>query len=131
MTKAIVIVGLPGSGKSHYAARLAEKSGAIIFDDASKNYICPIDIMKDIIQHEDVILIDPMLCFQGVRDKAEQVLEEYGVETEWVFFENDPERCAENAAARADKNVGPDIRAMSSFYCVPQDIIPLPVWKKK
>lgn len=121
------VVGLPASGKTHYAKSL----GGRLIDD-------PKDFKKDIFPYltEDceLVIADPFLCSSASRERATNWILEIlpGAELKWVFFENNPEQCLRNAAKRMeegdDRKVAGSIKSMSKSYKVPEGEKCLPVW---
>jgi hypothetical protein len=117
MLENIVIVGLPGSGKSHLGARLAAEAGVPFFDDATGLPSAP-----------GFVLTHPVLCGTEMRDRAVAQMQQAwpDVPVRLVFFANDPERAIANAATRPNKPVAGFIRQLSRSYAPPSDA--LPVW---
>lgn len=109
----IVIVGLPGSGKTH----LGESLNVPFHDDAT----CLPDT------HEDFAITHPVFCLEKCRNNLmSKIAEKYGdVDVEWVYFENDPQQCLTNAATRVDKKVDDMIRRLSKEYTPQGDTIPV------
>ena len=101
------IVGLPGSGKTPYLRRL-QTEGWVIFDDYQANadgnsprfragrlYD---ELVKALRDGKRCAVADMKFCRPQDREEASNNLEEDvpGLELRWEFFENDPQRCAEN-----------------------------------
>lgn len=126
MAKVIAIVGLPASGKTHYGKNLSKKTGGLYIDDP-KNWS---DLEKQLINYkgDTVILSDPFLCFEDHQEVAQSRFMFLGYETEWVFFENNPTQCKENAKARGDSSFN-DIDWFSRKYSIPENAKIVPVWK--
>lgn len=119
--RARVVVGLPGSGKTHYARSLGHEWTLI--DDPES----PADLPDDFAH--DVVITSPHFC----REVSYQfILNEIqtrwpGITVETVFFANDPDACLLNAATRPHKPVSEFIRFLSKDYDPPADA--MPVWR--
>ena len=112
MAKAIFIVGLPGSGKTYYVCDLASEINAEKFDDFKADAIdnCSHftfarryeELINKLRSGLDAIISDIDFCKTESRDEARQCIEQQvqGVEFEWIFFENDPEKCRKNIIRR-------------------------------
>lgn len=134
IVKFIMIVGLPGSGKTTFAHNnYGNVENHIIFDDFSIN---PRKHINDYNREKPstVVIPDPNLC--GVsREVAERKIKEmFGIDDicfEWIYFENNPEQCKINAIERNDnRNVFVDIDSLSRRYVIPEGSKKLPVFKK-
>lgn len=129
--KLVVVIGLPGSGKTTY---INEVSGTK-FDDFI-NTFCTGEFMRELerLRYADteqpIYIGDPRLCDYGVFKKfMRRILEviEAG-ELKLILFENDPKACINNAKQRAstamdDDDHDPDrvvndIIALSKIYHV-------------
>jgi hypothetical protein len=127
MGRIIAIVGLPASGKTHYARKLAVELEAVIIDD-------PKEWNKDIagkiedLANETFILTDPWLCIDRNRVLAEDKFRKLGFPVEWIFFANDPEQCKVNDPLRGTDRAS-DISWFSTQYSIPEGANVLPVWK--
>jgi hypothetical protein len=128
--KITMIVGLPGSGKSHLGRRMVEgDADATFLDDLS--VIGGIDALRRAISVpgiENIVIADAFLCRRHDRARAREWLRDNasGYEVEWVYFENDPGKCRANVlrrdaggdARRVDELIG----ELSRFYAIPDDI---------
>jgi tRNA uridine 5-carbamoylmethylation protein Kti12 len=125
MSKVWCIVGLPGCGKTHYASKLAKSSNnAHIIDD-----IKSISDLPENGKYTDIIITDPYFCMDTVRELALTHLTNKYTSIEWVFFENDPEKCITNVLHRNDgRKVREIIRVLSKKYNPPVDKIK-PIWQ--
>ena len=126
--KVLLLVGLPGSGKSH-EARSLRAEGWYVVDDPD-----PLtgrdDIAAALAAGQNVVIADTHLCRPSNRRKAEAYFCQYPeVELLWTFFENDVDACRRNIAYRADgRRVEPTLRRYSQVYSIPVGITPKPVW---
>jgi predicted kinase len=127
----VLVVGLPGSGKSVFARQLAQAQGYIWLDDPSVG-----------LSHEQLVqrlralnasasglaISDPLLCYAHNREAAIEVLRACcpQAQLEWVYFENDPEQCLANALARnASQEVRGFIAEASKVYAPPPSALPV------
>jgi hypothetical protein len=117
MRENVVIVGLPGSGKSHLGAQMAAQAGVPFFDDATALPSAP-----------GFVLTHPELCKSDLLDQvvAQMAHAWPGVPVRLVFFANDAEQALRNAATRPGKPVAGLIRHLARAYAPPADA--LPVW---
>lgn len=157
MTKLIFVVGMPGSGKTHYARRLVEdllaKNHTVLWmDDPSvplaeydetdpRRYVIvdKSDLVPAALRHvatarpDYFVLSDPFLCQQSTQLACEQLLAKVGLsmtDSSWIQFENNLNQCLANAAARKDgRNVSNFIKILSKNYHLPESAQLLPVWK--
>ena len=128
--KVILIVGLPGSGKTHLARKLVQNQGLKLFDDIDSldQLFCALK------NQESCIITDPNLCDPSIRAKALKILKENFEELtlEWIFFKNDPESCRKNVAFRNDgRDVEATIKRFSKVYEVPEGVQSLDIWNSE
>lgn len=140
MNTIYVIVGLPGSGKTHYGrellSRLLAKGRKVaLYDDLSINKEASDafeahDPDKDV----DIIIADVFLCSPMVRMVCEKHLESKFplAEIKWVFFENNPVKCHENVKSRtgSDRKVDNMIDTMTRQYYIPPNSQEKTIWQK-
>lgn len=135
MTKVIMLVGLPGSGKTTYAQ--THLNSAVLFDDPSAS---PkgIEALRKHIQEigGDIVVTDVYSVKREVRALADEKLRGWGVQhIEWIFFENDPEACIANVKRRNAEEprfrLIPDgyVREASRQYEIPESCVVIPVYK--
>jgi hypothetical protein len=119
--KVTMIVGLPASGKTHYAETIA--NGRKIVDDPQS--LSDLEGMDN-----DFIICDPHLCHVNKFDVEDRIKKVYPEAVfEWIYFENDPEQCLKNAKNRLDKKVDNFIKLLAKQYVIPINAKVLPVWK--
>ena len=116
--KLIIIIGLPGSGKTTYFHEKLKPLGFLFFDDFVSS-MCNgkmIQAIKD--GTTDVCIADPRLCnfeiFKGVMKVIEDYIDKSVIKI--ILFENDKNKCLLNASKRADKNVNKAIEFNSKIY---------------
>ncbi len=149
MQKIIIIIGLPGSGKSTYISLNEEFKGAIVCDDyhkssykRSREFIDSIyfeDLKKGLIAGKDVVISDIAFCKPDRLDKITQNIQsllselEIKATLECRYFENNPKACIDNIFRRnRTDRVQQEIdfiNKTSSDYNVPDKAILIPVYK--
>ena len=124
--KIILIVGLPGSGKSYLANLLAkDDENSVIIDDISDTAQLP--KLANLL-----IITDVNFCQDSVRDLAIHILNKIypHVSIEWVFFENNSAACRLNVAHRNDgRYVEGTIRRFENEYHIPRGYSPVGIWQ--
>jgi hypothetical protein len=125
--KCTCLVGLPGSGKTYHGIRLGKRD--IIFLDDIKD-LRPIYTLTK--QKEDIIIADVNFCETMCRVSADNVLKGLGYEVEWIFFENNKEKCIRNINRRYQsgdtRDVMTTLKIMSEVYKVPENIVAREIW---
>jgi hypothetical protein len=143
MAKLIVVVGMPGSGKSNHVQELKRRCPGICAHDYmqkshgnsprftdSRLYA---DLLGALREGKDSVIADIEFCDTLRRVEVEEIVsrEVPGVEMEWHFFENDPIKCEANAGRRARKSFAEEKRKiwdLSRKYQIPPGAIIIPVW---
>lgn len=114
-----LIIGLPGSGKTHYGEKLAKERSAFFIDDIS-DYD---DLCSALLYFNHVIISDPNLCDPNVEKAAVNSLKENEIEK--IYFENNPEACKANIDRRSqvgdERRVKDFIDMYSEIYNPPED----------
>lgn len=111
-----LLVGLPGSGKSHYIANSSTPYTHIIDDPRSKS-----ELPEKL--EGDMIIADCHLCREKTRETLNNIIAEMypDASTHYVFFENNPKQCLKNVAYRNDgRVVEPTINNYSRVYNIPE-----------
>lgn len=127
--KITCIVGLPGSGKTHYAKGLPGVN--MIVDDL--DHLSQLPNPEDLAQvpYMNLVIVDARFCSTEARWRAHEYLHTlYKVHADWIYFENDPAQCLVNVTARQDgRAVTGFITHMSKTYVIPPDAQVMPVWQ--
>jgi hypothetical protein len=126
----IILVGLPGSGKSRLTEEYREK-GYSVFDDflgyhkslRPQGLLSFLDALEDkkLVICNDVFITNPI-----DRIKIERVLARYPeYKVDWWFYDNDPEQCTKNILAdsvrRKDFQTRIDlIKLLAPTYQIPE-----------
>ena len=120
MYKILLIIGLPGSGKTHTANSMKDNN-TIILDDIT-------DITQIPTRLEDsqtLIIIDPYLCYASCRFAASNLLlDRFHIPPDMIFFENAPEKALANIKLRDDgRKVEGFIKQLSKEYFIPTNVV--------
>jgi hypothetical protein len=143
-SEVVLLVGLPGSGKTTYLSQMLQ-DGWLIFDDfkalaindcskfrSSQGFPKLIRALRD---GRRCVVADINFCKTESREEAERDLlaEVPSVSISRRFFENDPFACEANLINRnrqSLQNELRDLQAYSPFYYIPEGSVVLPVWRK-
>lgn len=102
----VIVFGLPGSGKSYFAGRLADQLGAqplstdvlrkelfltpeYTEEEKEKVYNELLRLMKTLSEHNDVVVLDGTFYKAGIRDKFAQGAKEKGEAVRFIEIEAD------------------------------------------
>lgn len=124
MAKVICIVGLPGSGKTTLIEKMrADNPNLIAFDDISSREEVQ-EVITQLDKGNECIISDVYLTEPTFRKMAEIHFHNHSIE--WVFFENDPEKCRANVRRRQDagdiRDVEGSIRRFANSYVIPDGV---------
>lgn len=114
--KIVIIIGLPGSGKTTYANTL---TNYLIFDDFIRDFYNG-EIIKFIKMGKYVCLNDPRLCIMNVFNRyIKEILTFVSIkDIHLILFENNPDICLKNIDNRIDnrKGIKQSINQYSLYY---------------
>lgn len=133
MANVLMVVGLPGSGKTTYVKNLPD-SGYAFFDDPAVSEENMGKVKKAVSEGLDVVITDVYCLSQNAREKAEKVLRYAGAKcVTWLFFDNNPDACINNVRRRNDgRSISEHtVRSMSAKYVIPHGAVVLPVFVAK
>ena len=132
MARLTMIVGLPGSGKSHLSDELAEQRKSRVYHDVLGRHLIPDEsegycsLLRALQAGEDCVANEICLAHRDKREAFEKmmgVLFGATVQVDWIFFENDPAQCRANVDAddvKPDKQGRLDaIAHYSAAYDIP------------
>lgn len=145
MPKVILVVGLPGSGKSALCRELAAGGPGPFNDFLGVGFIHKDRGLGSMIwqlqRGEDCVGNDVQLCDPAMRAKIEAILRSLvpGLIIEWRFFANDPVQCLKNVvhdyiadAAEHRHNLRNRVNGIDSLtrvYTIPDGATPRPVYR--
>lgn len=124
-TRLVLLIGLPGSGKTHWI-NAHKDDYEMIFDDLNRDTLPA--ALKAIGTVETMVIADPHLCVHENLSKAKELFNECDIEE--IYFENNPTQCKSNVEYRNDgRRVNGLIEMYSKIYNPP--INATPVWDGK
>jgi len=143
MPKLMVVVGLPGSGKSHHVRRLRANCQGVCAEDfmarshdnsgrfTDSRYYA--DLVRDLRDGKDCVIADIEYCDTWRRVEVEEVIarDVPSVIIEWHFFENNPSQCEANVSHRGRARAEEErrkIHRLSRKYKIPPGAKVIPVW---
>jgi shikimate kinase len=118
MKNIYLLVGLPSSSKTSIANQLKNKFGGTLIDDP-KSFNDQIKPILDQNQDDIFYICDPHLCEKSILEKAINRLQSEldNCQIKLIFFENNPDQCRKNVAARNDgRRVNGTINRLSKIY---------------
>jgi len=116
--KLIIIIGLPGSGKTTYYEEKLKALEYEFFDDFISSIVNGQMIKKIENGKTNVCITDPRLCNYETFKRVMKLIEVHINKTDiqLILFENDKDKCLLNASKRANKNVNKTIEFNSKIY---------------
>ena len=129
--KAVLLIGLPGSGKTYIAQTDYVSRGYILVDDPTDLDEVRAGVATALAGgNPGVVVCDPHLTRAGTRAIALQVFPALGcTEVECVYFENDPVKAARNLQHRADSRGHISVEVFSRQYEIPAGVVPRDIWQ--
>lgn len=131
MSSLLLIVGLPGAGKTSYAKKFIEANPTwMLWDDMGLGEAPHTILMlaAALKSHRSCVVTDPTLCDPIVRKECESFLSNYA-SIRWIFFTNDPEQCCVNAKRRGNlEQLKSYIESLSTVYRIPANATVLYVY---
>lgn len=140
----IIVVGLPGAGKSTKLHEFRSSNTGLSIEDFHGNAFGDSPAVKDSRHYRALlealraghscVIADIEFCDPHRRDCLQQtiVAELPNVQIEWIYFENAPEKCDRNIRLRNRQRVDKDLRALvdvAGRYVIPDGVTPIPVWQ--
>lgn len=113
MKKAIVVVGIPGSGKTTYCNNFI-KNNDFVFIDEPKSEKEFQNIEKNL------IIASPFFCSLKNRNEIKLHLEKYGYDVSFLFFEKNLEKAKINCDKRPNKKI--NINFWFNYYEIDDNI---------
>ena len=133
-----VITGLPGSGKSHYAAEFVRGTDTVLLDDPMEGGKSSLrqEVEKVLESQTTAVIVDPNLVIAQNREAFLKLVKiKAHLVVLWIFFENNPDACRANVARRQTKGDERDVEAsiyvLSKAYSLPtgdEHFEVVPVW---
>lgn len=116
----IIIIGLPGSGKTSYIKNNKIFNDFIFHDDFISNFFNG-ELMRDLKTNNNICVSDPRLCNIQMFNKYIEIFQEVikdKSQIKLLLFENDKNKCLINAKLRNQKNkkVDKTIELLSEIY---------------
>jgi predicted kinase len=145
MAKVVIVVGLPGSGKSHFVKSHRSQYNGLVVCDYFKDSLVPTlslpgsrhyqDLLKSLREGRDCLIADIAFCQAPRRAETVRILAELvpAAIVEWVFFENNSEACRANIERDGGGQRAQDrLEYLAKFapdYSIPPGVEPLRVWQ--
>lgn len=115
----IIIIGLPGSGKTSYIKKNEFFKDFIFHDDFISNFFNG-ELMRDLkTSDKNICIADPRLCNIQMFNKYIEIFQEVikdKSQIKLLLFENDKNKCLINAKLRKNKKVDKTIELLSEIY---------------
>lgn len=98
MNRAILVIGLPASGKTTYCINFIKQNSDFVFLDEPKSEA---EIANN--KYSNLIIASPFFCIRKNREQIKLVLEKYNFQVEMIFFEKNKEKALINNSKRNKK----------------------------
>lgn len=127
MAQVTFIIGLPGSGKSFLAKTLEASSinPVMLIDDPTTLDLSKLDNTLD------VIVTDPHLCNPRIKANAVDIFKKRGYLINFIFFENNVEKCLKNIEYRNDDRIISRSGLESFRYSIPENVPTIEIWQNE
>ena len=144
MAKVVIVVGLPGSGKSHWVdGHRAECTGLVTYDYFKDSLVPTLrlpdsrhyqDLVESVKAGKDCLLADIAFCEAHRRRETERILADVAptAVVKWIFFENNPEACRVNINRDGSERARDRLKYLDIFassYSIPCGVEPVRVWQ--
>lgn len=116
----IVVIGLPGSGKTTFCRYMEKEHGYIVFDDFISDYFSKSGLSGNL-DKEKICVCDPRLCMKGMFDYYMGLIQRFinKDKIKLILFDNNPEQCLINIQLRNDKlSASNNVGTLSQHYCI-------------
>ncbi|MCI0330701.1 MAG: ATP-binding protein [candidate division Zixibacteria bacterium] len=147
MVKLLIVVGLPGSGKSTFIENRLSKGEfpGTYFDEFMANAIDDVHefkqsrhygiLIKQLQGGQNCVIADISFCLKGKRDEAVEAIREkvVAVDIQWKFFENSPAKCIKNVLRSGSPAMANKIYYINLFsgkYRIPDGIEAEEIWQE-
>ncbi len=115
----IIVIGLPGSGKTFFCKNFNHENLYAVFDDFISDFYNG-KLLDYITSGQKVIINDPRLCIKSIFIKYISIFESYvnSDQINLILFENNPKQCITNVKIRNDRrnNIIESITEYSKKY---------------
>ena len=141
MALVIFIIGLPCSGKTTLAEKIAKETGCVLIDDpvaieqidGKITGAYPRSNPQELIWIEpncNYIITDPWLVREQARGKARKLFQGFAIDE--IYFENDVDKCIKNMHYR-NKITGENrnINFKAFEYELPQGVETVKIWQNE
>lgn len=123
--EAVLIIGLPGSGKT-YLAKTEYPNHALIDDPSTVPANLQLLLYHVNVTRWNMVITDPPLCGEKHRKDCIKFLKLKGYSVKCIFFENNEKKC------RALINLRNDGRVITTFkpfnYTIPKNVKPMKIY---
>jgi hypothetical protein len=127
-----LIIGLPGSGKTHYGKYLSRVFGDSFFDDVSVELERFNALKLELADERSVIVADPKFCDEATLNGFLRVVGLNRSDLSLHYFENDLSSCLANLRQRNDGRRVSEffVKTLSKGYKIPPGAIEIPCFSR-
>lgn len=120
----ILLVGMPGSGKTHYGNELVKETGYLFLDDLKDKEL----FVAALKARKSVVVADPWLCLPDILDSALKISRVHTEAIQVIYWKNDLQQCLRNVETRNDgRKVDVMLKHLAKTYSPPESA--REVWK--